>query len=154
VIDMALALQNRRSSSDVGRVDPLTDIERLRSQITALLDGTSDAPDPLAGAFVPMADVEETDDAYVIEIELPGVDRKDIDISVVGRRLLVTGERKERERVGLLRRRTRRVGEFRYEVVVPDDIDGDAVEARLDRGVLTIRVAKATADRRRRIEVK
>jgi HSP20 family protein len=153
-MDMALALQNRRSSSDLGRWDPLTDIERLRSQITALLDGASDAPDPLEGVFVPMADVEETDDAYVIEIELPGVDRKDIDISVVGRRLLVTGERKERERVGLLRRRTRRVGEFRYEVVVPDDIDADAVEAHLDRGVLTVRVAKATADRRRRIEVK
>ena len=57
-----LALQNRRSSSDLGRVDPLTDIERLRSQITALFDGTSDVPDPLEGAFVPMADVEETDD--------------------------------------------------------------------------------------------
>jgi HSP20 family protein len=154
VIDMALALHNRQSSSDLGRVDPLTDIERLRSQITALLDGSSDVPDPLAGAFVPMADVEETDDAYIIEVELPGVDRKDIDISVVGRRLLVTGEQKERERVGLLRRRTRRVGEFRYEVVVPDDIDADTVEAHLDGGVLTIRVAKATTDRRRRIEVK
>ena len=151
---MALALQNRRSSSDLGRVDPLTDIERLRSQITALLDGTSDVPDPLAGAFVPMADVEETDDAYVIEIELPGVDQKDIDVSVSGRRLLVTGERKERERVGLLRRRTRRVGEFRFEIVLPDDLDPDDVDAHLDQGVLTMRVGKEAAERRRRIEVK
>ena len=58
--------------------------------------------------FTPRADVEETDDAYVIEVEVPGVAKKDIDVSVAGRRLTITGERKERERVGILRRRTRR----------------------------------------------
>jgi HSP20 family protein len=54
---------------------------------------------------------------------------------------------------GPIRRRTRKVGEFRYELVLPDDLDPDGVEANLDRGVLTVRVAKAAADRRRRIEV-
>jgi HSP20 family protein len=66
----------------------------------------------------------------------------------------VTGERKERERVGLLRRRTRRVGEFRFEIVLPDDLDPDDVDAHLDQGVLTMRVGKEAAERRRRIEVK
>ena len=60
---------------------------------------------------------------------------------------------KERERTGLIRRRTRKVGEFRYELILPDDLDPDGVQANLDRGVLTVRVAKAAADRRRRIEV-
>jgi HSP20 family protein len=151
---MALALQHRRRNTDLHRWDPGSDAERLRSQIEALLDGTTELPDALGGVFVPLADVEETDDGYVIEIELPGVDRKDVEVSVIGRRVLVTGERKERERVGLVRRRTRRVGEFRYEVVVPDDLDPDDVDAHLDDGVLAVRVAKATADRRRRIEVK
>jgi HSP20 family protein len=143
----------RRQSTDLTRWDPVTDVDRFRSQIDALLEGVADIPDPLADVFVPLADVEETDDAYVIEIELPGVDRKDIDVSVTGRRLLVTGERKEKERVGLLRRRTRRVGAFRYEIVLPDDLDPDDVDAHLDQGVLIVRVAKATAERRRRIEV-
>ncbi len=92
---MALPVR-RRQSPDLTRWDPVTDVDRLRSQIETLFDRAADLPDPLADVFVPLADVEETDDAYVIEIELPGVDQKDIDVSVSGRRLLVTGERKER----------------------------------------------------------
>ena len=42
--------------------------------------------------------MEETDDGYLIEVELPGVDKKDIDISVAGRRLTISGERKGKER--------------------------------------------------------
>jgi HSP20 family protein len=150
---MALPVR-RRQNPDLTRWDPVTDVDRLRSQIDALFDRAADLPDALADVFVPLADVEETDDAYVIEIELPGVDQKDIDVSVSGRRLLVTGERKERERVGLLRRRTRRVGEFRFEIVLPDDLDPNDVDAHLDQGVLTMRVGKEAAERRRRIEVK
>jgi HSP20 family protein len=150
---MAVPVRRRRSP-DLTRWDPVTDVDRLRSQIDTLFERAADLPDPLADVFVPLADVEETDDAYVIEIELPGVDQKDIEVSVTGRRLLVTGERKERERVGLLRRRTRRVGEFRYEIVLPDELDPDDVDAHLDQGVLTMRVAKQAAERRRRIEVK
>ncbi len=56
--------------------------------------------------------MEETDDAYLVEVELPGVKRDDISIEVAGRRLTVSRERKERQRTGILRRRTRTVGRF------------------------------------------
>ncbi len=59
-------------------------------------------------------------------------------------KLPTEGERKERERVGILRKRTRTVGSFRYEVVLPAD---------LDEGVLTVRVPKAARERPRRITV-
>lgn len=103
--------------------------------------------------FIPRADVEETDDAYLVELELPGVHKKEIDIAVAGRRLTVSGERKEKERVGLLRRRTRSVGRFHYEVVLPSPVDPDAVDATLDDGVLTVRVPKAAGQQPKRIEV-
>jgi HSP20 family protein len=149
-----MALPTRRPrSANLTRWDPVTDVDRLRSQIDALFEGSVNLPDALADVFVPLADIEETDDAYVVEIELPGVDRKDIDVSVTGRRVLVTGERKERERTGLIRRRTRKVGEFRYELVLPDELDPEGVDANLDGGVLTLRVPKAGSERRRRIEV-
>ena len=90
----------------------------------------------------------------MIEVELPGVDKKDIDVSVAGRRLTITGERKEKERVGVLRRRTRSVGRFEYDIQLPGDIDEDGVTASLADGVLTVRVPKATTDRARRIAVK
>ncbi|HEX2023817.1 MAG TPA: Hsp20/alpha crystallin family protein [Acidimicrobiales bacterium] len=108
----------------------------------------------LAGGFTPLADMEETDDAYVVEVELPGVKRDDISIEVAGRRLSVSGERKERQRTGILRRRTRTVGRFNYEIVLPGDVEEDAVSASMDEGVLVVRLPKPAAARPRRIAVR
>jgi HSP20 family protein len=108
---------------------------------------------PSAG-FTPPADVEETDDAYVVEIELPGVKKHDLEIEVSGRRLTVRGERKETERVGVLRRQERTVGSFAYEVVLAGDVLEDKVEASLDEGVLTVRLPKPEHEQPRRIQVK
>jgi HSP20 family protein len=101
----------------------------------------------------PLADVEETDDAYVVEIDLPGVKRDDIDIQLNDRQLTVSGEIKEKERAGVIRRRTRRVGHFHYAVTLPADVDADEVNARLDDGVLTVRVPKSEQAKPRRIEI-
>ena len=98
--------------------------------------------------------MEESDDAYTIELDLPGVDKDDIDIEVAGRRLVVSGERKEKERVGVLRRQTRTVGRFRFEVALPDQVEGDGIDASMRDGVLRLRVPKKTGEQRRRIEVK
>ena len=51
----------------------------------------------------PLADTSESDDAYLVEVELPGVRRDDVAIDLVGDELVITGEFKERERTGLLR---------------------------------------------------
>jgi len=149
-----MAAPVRRESKETARWDPFDEVQQLSSQLTRLLDGGGNLPALLGEGFTPLADVEETDDAYVVELELPGVKKNDIEISLSGRRLLVSGERKEKERVGVLRRRTRSVGRFQYEVLLPGDVDGDAVTASLDEGVLTVRVPKSTGDRPRRIEVK
>ena len=97
--------------------------------------------------------MEEVDDAYLVEVELPGVKRDDVSVEVAGRRLTVSGERKERERVGILRRRTRTVGRFHYEVVLPGEVAEDDVSAGMDEGVLTVRVPKAASERPRRIPI-
>jgi HSP20 family protein len=81
------------------------------------------------------------------------VRKEDISVEMSGRRLVVTGERKEKERKGILRRQTRTVGQFRYEVVLPGDVNDAGIEASLDHGVLSIRVPKADAERPRRITV-
>jgi HSP20 family protein len=150
-----MALPVRQQNTEPARRDPMADVQNLASQLGQLFEGWDDLPSLLGGdgAFLPQADVTETDDAYVVEIELPGVKKKDIDISLSGRRLLVTGERKEEERTGILRRRTRRVGRFRYEVLLPGAVDEDGVQASLEDGVLTLRVPKASTERPRRIEV-
>ena len=155
-----MALPVRRSSSDrddpgeVARWDPFGELERLNRQLASYLDSWRSLPGLLGGAFTPLADVEETDDAYVVEIELPGVKRDDVDIEVAGRRVTVHGERKEKERVGILRKRERTVGRFHYEVNLPGDVDEDGVEAHLDEGVLTVRLPKPERERPRRIEIR
>jgi HSP20 family protein len=106
------------------------------------------------GAWVPFADIEETEDAWIIEADLPGVDRKDIDLELRDSELVITGEIKTKERKGILRRRTRRTGRFEYRVVLPGLTDGEQVDAKLHDGVLTVRVPRPEQARPRRVEVK
>lgn len=83
-----------------------------------------------------------------------GIRKQDIDIETQGRRVTVSGERRERERKGILRRQTRSTGQFFYEAVLPGDIDPESVSASLDQGVLTIRAGKARDERSsRKIEI-
>jgi HSP20 family protein len=148
-----MPLPVRHRNTEPNRWEPFSAIQRLSDDISRLFDGWDGLPALQDEAFIPLADVEETDDAYVVELELPGVKKRDIDISLAGRRLTVTGERKEKERSGILRRRTRSVGRFRFEVLLPGDVDEDGVTASLAEGELTVRVPKATSERPRRIEV-
>ena len=149
-----MALPARRShDSDVARWEPFEELSRLNQQLQRYVDNWSDLPSLLGDGFAPLADVEETDDGFTVEIELAGVKKDDVNIELSDRRMVVTGERKERERVGILRKRTRTVGRFRYEVVLPADLDEDGVTAELEEGVLTLRVPKAASERPRRITV-
>jgi len=152
---MARHLPGERPETDVASWDPIEELDRrfgaVQDQIErwrSLLD-----TDHLDGAFTPLADIEETDDAYLVEIELAGVKRGDIDLTTAGRRLTVAGERKEKERAGILRRRTRTIGRFRYEITLPGEFDAEEVTAGLEDGVLTVRLPKPEAERPRRITV-
>lgn len=102
---------------------------------------------------VPLVDLEERDDSYLLDVELPGVRRDDVSVELTAGQLVITAERRERERVGLLRHRTRTTGRYRLELTLPVDVDGDHVAASLEQGVLTVVVPKAEHARRRRIPV-
>ena len=147
-----MALPARRDEAEATRWDPFAELNRLNQQLQRYFEPWSDLPS-LGGGFTPLADVEETEDAYLVEIELPGVRRDDISVELAGRRLSVSGERKERERAGILRRRTRTVGRFHYEVVLPGDVEEEGVSASMDEGVLTVRVPKPASERPRRIPI-
>lgn len=147
---MNLPIHRRAANTDE------RDFEQLRRSLTADLDRWPAFADQLIsrlGDVVPLADVEESDDAYIVDVELPGVRRDDVTIEIADGQLSITGERRERQRVGLLRRSTRTAGRFRLQVGLPLDIDADAVSASLDHGMLTVTVPKAAHARRRRIPV-
>jgi HSP20 family protein len=103
--------------------------------------------------YVPKFDIEETEDAWIVEADIPGVRRKDINVEVRDGELLVSGEIKERERKGILRHRTRHTGEFEIRVALPGDVDTEAVDASVDHGVLTVTIPKPERAKPRKIEV-
>ena len=106
-----------------------------------------------AGGWAPAVDVEETEDAYVVEAELPGVQRDDVQVEASSGVLTITGEFKERERTGILRRRTRRTGRFEFRTTLPTSVDSEAITASLHEGVLTVKVPKAEQAKPRRVEI-
>jgi len=105
------------------------------------------------GGWLPAADIVETDSAYAIEIELPGVRREDVDVNLNGNELVIRGEVKERKREGLFHHRTRRVGEFELRVTLPGHLREADAEASLAYGVLKVYIPKAQDTETNRITV-
>src|ERR1700704_3310330 len=137
-----MTLPTHRSSGSPGRWDPFREFEDLYTQMGRLM-GTAFGPAlGAATGWVPLADVSETDDAYLVEVDLPGVKSEDINIEVVGNELRITGDVRQTKRKCLLRRKQRRVGEFEFRITLPHEIDDDRIEANLAEGALTVRVPK------------
>jgi HSP20 family protein len=151
---MALAVSRRPDggrSRMPQRWTPFRDLSQLDEQTAQLFQSVLGETPP--ALWAPPVDIEETEDSWIFEAEVPGVDRKDLNVDVNGNELAITGEIKEKERKGVLRHRTRRVGEFEFRVVLPQDVDAENIQADLDDGMLVVRVPKADASRSRRIEV-
>ena len=94
--------------------------------------------------LVPSMDVHEGDKDVTLTFELPGVEEKDIDISVTGRMISVSGEKKSEteSKKGEPYHVERSYGSFKRSLSLPFDIDGDKVKADFDKGVLTVTVGK------------
>ncbi len=96
------------------------------------------------GIAPPVVDVAETDKEFQIMAELPGLDEKDIDISLSGDMLTIRGEksegREEKERSYHLSER--RYGSFQRAFYLPEGVDRDKIAAKFDKGVLTLTLPK------------
>jgi HSP20 family protein len=140
------ARRHRERGSPAGW-DPWGELEEMHERMGRLIERTfGDEGWPRGDlAWAPLVDVEESDDAWVFEAELPGARREDVTIEVGDRELAIHGEIAERERTGIVHRRLRRTGRFDYRVTLPADVDGDQVQAELRDGVLTVR-AQERAD--------
>ena len=150
------ALPTRRrdmTARPVRRFEPFREFDQLQAQMGELLESALAGAPGEGAPWIPAVDIEETDDAWIVEAELPGVDKKDVDIQMNDSELVVRGEIKERERAGILRRRTRRVGEFEFRVTLPGQTDAEQIDAKLDGGVLAIRIPKPQETQPRHIEI-
>ena len=111
----------------------------------------------LSTTWMPPLDATESENAYVVTIDLPGIKRENIKIDYDGGVLSVTGTREgeaENTSGAHFYVRERPVGTFSRSVRFARDIDAEKIEAKLDHGVLTITVHKAATALPRQIEVK
>ena len=133
-------------------------IHQLRREMDRLLGGfvgnVGELAWPVTGRGRPAVNLWEVDDALKLELELPGVEKDQIELSVVGDELSIKIERPDAEPQGATyHRRERGVGTFARVVPLPVEVDPDKVEAELRHGVLTITLPKAEAARPRKIQV-
>ncbi|MBX5443121.1 MAG: Hsp20/alpha crystallin family protein [Solirubrobacteraceae bacterium] len=105
--------------------------------------------------WVPAMDLAETDDAYVLRADLPGLSPDDVRVEYENRALTISGERRsehETEEAGY-RRIERSFGAFRRTVTLPTGIDPEAITAGFENGVLTVRVPKPESAKPHKVEI-
>lgn len=138
--------------------NPLTEFDRMRRQMDALSDiflRGRPARVSSPGAVFPLVNITEDANTYYVRAELPGMKAEDLDIQVIGRSLTIAGERMipAEEEGATYHRREREAGKFSRIMSLPGDIDSAAVDARMNNGVLTVRIPKAEAAKPRQITV-
>ncbi|WP_251963614.1 Hsp20/alpha crystallin family protein [Salinibacter ruber] len=111
--------------------------------------------DDTSTVWAPRTDLSETDDAFRIRLDVPGMTKDDIAINLQNNTLTVSGERSsERQKDGEEYVRVERAfGTFHRTFTLPDAVGPDRVEATYDEGVLTINVPKTEKSTRRQIEI-
>jgi HSP20 family protein len=131
-------------------------LQQLQGEMNRLFDRWSEPGSPMGPASFPAVNVWEEGDHVLIEAELPGLDLKDLEIYVTGgNQLTVKGERKPLvAEKGVWHRQERAYGHFTRSLTMPFPVDADKVDARLENGVLLVRLAKHESARPRKIQVK
>ncbi|HVP02959.1 MAG TPA: Hsp20/alpha crystallin family protein [Solirubrobacteraceae bacterium] len=139
------------------RWEPARDFPTLQSEMNRLF---SSFFDPASGGsavprFVPAMDLVETDDAFVLKADLPGVPEQDVHVEVEGDVLTISGERKSEhreEKAGQVRIE-RAYGSFRRAVTLPEGVDAAQVKASFDKGVLEVRIPKPAERKPHKVQI-
>jgi HSP20 family protein len=108
------------------------------------------------GAWIPAMDVLETEDRYVVKLELAGIDPDDVEVAVEDSTLSVSGHRELSTETNEenYHRLERRYGSFSRSITLPQTVDTEKVEASFDKGVLTVEVPKVERAKPKKIQVR
>jgi len=128
--------------------DPFKEFRSLQKNMEAinrLFNAVEQRVETPAVDFVPAVNTREADDAYYIEVDLPGVKKEDISIDVDDNVLTISGERKveEARKEEEFYRIESVYGTFERSFTLPEDVDADKIEAEARDGVLTVKIPKA-----------
>lgn len=139
-------------------IDPFDLVTDLQDDVNRLFSSSlrrgSQNPSSF-GEFLPSLEFKEDDNQFLLHLDIPGMERKDLDISVTGNMLTVKGERKEEENKkgkGYFYSE-RRYGNFQRSVELPAEVDADKVAAAYKDGVLELTLPKSEKAKPKQIKV-
>ncbi len=144
VLDMAIV-----------RWSPWQELEGMQRSLSRLLEDAGVAPST-EGTWMPAVDIRETDDALIVSAELPGIEKEDVQLDIRDGVLTISGERKYEKDVKEenVHRIERAYGRFSRSFTLPRNVDVEKVEARMDKGVLEVRLPKKESAKPKSIEIK
>jgi HSP20 family protein len=148
--------RNRNAVSSRSRQDPFF---ALHDQVNRLFDEFSRGFDLPAfsdrGLGWPSIDVKEDDKRFCVEAELPGMEEKDIEVTLLDNVLTIRGEKRIEEDDSQRQYSERYFGQFERRIPLGNDVDADKVKAKFKNGVLKVEVPKAAEaqSRARRIQI-
>jgi HSP20 family protein len=145
----------RREREEGGLMRPFDEMRRMMEDFWMV---PFDAVGRWGEVFVPKVDVKEEEKDVIVSAELPGLDQKDIDVTVTNDSVRISGEKKHEEKEeekGYYRHETS-YGSFERVIDLPTEVDESKAEAEFSKGVLTIKLPKSEAAqaKRKRIKIK
>lgn len=138
---------------------PFRELDRIRREVDRLWDSFFEkrpARVEEVSEWFPSLDVSETDSEYIVKVEVPGIDPKDINISLMNNLLTIKGEKKQEkeekeENYHLLERS---YGSFTRSIRIPSQIQNDHINASYKNGVLKIILPKTEEAKKKEIKIK
>ncbi len=141
---------------ELARWNKLPLFASFQDEMNRTLDNFFSRETPTGTEWKPAVDVVETDSDITIKAEIPGIDPKDIDISITGDTLTLQGEKKEeKEKIGKCYHRVESsYGNFKRTINLPVSVDVDKVTAKGNNGLLEITLPKKEESKTKKINVK
>lgn len=152
--------KNKVRERGPGETSPLAtlrgEVDRLFESFLREPFGSMDWPFSSERGWAPTVDIAEDEKEYTVLAELPGLDPKDLEVSIAGSHLVLAGEKRESsERQGKDFYHTEsRCGAFRRTIPLPDAVDPESVQAEYANGVLVVHLKKSPGAATKRIDVK
>jgi len=159
-VDELRKLQKRMNKlrEDLGLTDLeskyLEELQRMQKRMSDLMEEVETAGGQ-GDIMMPLADVRETDDAVVVTMDLPGIDKQDVDITITDDELRVVAERKTETEVTEkdYHKQERTYKKFERMVKLPVSVKIDEAKAKLADGVLEVTLPKEIVTSRKRISI-
>ncbi len=151
----------RRGPAGAGVWDPFRELEEMRKRMASLWDRPLElleAPSERLelAEWRPLADITEDDKEYLVKIEIPGMKRDEVKVSMESGVLTISGERKleKEEKSKKYHRVERAYGSFSRSFVIPDDVVAEKIDAEFKEGILQVHLPKGEHAKPKTIEVK